>query len=118
MNAKHNEMGEMNTKFDRNLNIQLESVLLYLLGSSFLLFTLGLTEQLVKEQPGPSTHMSELGRFPVCSPGKQLEQGVPWVLWRSSSTMPVSSPEEAWRKAVNRGEVPVTVQRHQLVSSC
>lgn len=40
MNANHNEKGEMNTKFDKNLNIQLEFVLLYLLGSSFLLFTL------------------------------------------------------------------------------
>lgn len=82
---QNNEKGEMNTKFDKNLNIQLESVLLYLLGSSFLLFTLnelgkptlGLTEQLAQEQPGPSTHRSELGRFPVCSPGKQLEQRCP-----------------------------------------
>lgn len=40
MNTNHSKKGEMNTKVSKNLNIQLESVLLYLLGSSFVLFTL------------------------------------------------------------------------------
>lgn len=40
VHANHSKEGKINTKFRKNLNIQLDSVLLHLVSTSFLLFTL------------------------------------------------------------------------------
>lgn len=65
-----------------------------------------LTEQRAQGQPGPSIGLNSAG-FLCAAQESSWNKGVLWVLWRSSSTMPVSallvsSPEEAWRKAVIR----------------
>lgn len=77
VNANHSKEGKINTKFSKNLNIQPESVLLHLLVSSFLLFTLMNLECPHLTKRGPvrgnwdPAQVSELGRVPVPSSGKQ-----------------------------------------------